>query len=555
MMLPFTRKEGDIIIHSSPWPSDEQDYFRGNIAECILNSPALSKYPNQKIFIDGRDSSKFLTATDVKTYTRKIAYVLKHSYGIGDMDVVCLFTPNLIYVPVIMYGVLATGGLVSPANIAYLPRELHHQLHVSQAKLILTTEELYPVAKAALTAVPESPLLGTKLVIIDDLIKQVQKSTGLLEPFKLKKGEEKSRHAVYCFSSGTSGLPKGVVSTHYNLISNMHQQLSVNHMYIRENVFGCILPMSHIFALSKYCITMPYIGASMVLFPKFDFELMLQKITEYKISVIHIVPPIAVLLAKHPLVEKYPKVSENLKFLLSGAAPLSKTLAEAVKVRMNCVVSQGYGLTETSPQSHAFSWNEEVYDISGIGWLVPNMDARLVDENGKDVEKPNTPGEIYMRGPNVFGQYLRDPKSTAASFDGTWFKTGDVAEVDEHGGWKIVDRVKELIKSHGFQVAPAELEGVLLCHPCVADAAVTGVHVEDKGTEYPRAYVVLVNNAQPLEVLSWFNDRVARHKRLYGGIVVVKEIPKSPSGKILRRILRASVPEKVYGYPPVSAKL
>ncbi|KAF5103107.1 hypothetical protein D0Z00_000085 [Geotrichum galactomycetum] len=555
--IPFTRVEGKQVIHSSPWPADEHTYFRGNVAKFMIESELLNSDPDYPIFIDALDSRNRVLARDIPVLTRKLATVLNRRYGVSFDDTVCIFAQNSIYVPLTMYGILATGGVVSPANISYLPHELAHQLEVSHARLIITTKELLANAQAALTANPKANLHVTTIVVIDDLLDEARAETFEMEPVDLPGDLAKTKHALYCFSSGTSGLPKGVVSTHYNLTSNTFQQLSVGDKYNKDNRFGCFLPMSHIYGFSAFVLTIPRQGATTVLFPKFEFELVLKSISEHRINILHIVPPIAVLLAKSPLVDSYPEVSKHLELLLSGAAPLSQSLATAVEKRINCKVVQGYGLTETSPTTHAYTFDEANYNISGIGWLCPNMEARLVDNDGHDVRTLETPGELYMRGPNVFPGYLRNPEATAASFDGTWFKTGDVAQVDKNGGWKIVDRVKELIKSRGFQVAPAELEGILLTHPDVADAAVTAVTAEDEGTEYPRAFVVLKPGAaaDPLGVLDWINGKVARHKKLYGGIVVVPEVPKSPSGKILRRLLKTIKVDKVYGYPNESARL
>lgn len=554
--IPYTRVEDNHVIHSSPWPSDEHTYFCGNIANFVIDSQLLKSDPDFPIFIDALDPSQRVLAKDVPVLTRKLGTVFNRRYGISHDDTVCIFAQNSIHVPLVMYGILATGGIVSPANISYLPHELAHQLEVSHSKVIVTTKELLSTARSALTANPKTKLHVNKIVVIDDLIEQARAETFLLKPVDFPGDQAKTKHALYCFSSGTSGLPKGVISSHYNLTSNTHQNNAVSDKYNKKYRFACFLPMSHIYGFSAFVLTIPRQGATTVILPKFDFEILLKTITEHEINILHIVPPIAVLLAKSPLIEKYPDVGKHLELLLSGAAPLSKSLATAVETRLKCQLVQGYGLTETSPTTHAYTFDENNYDISGIGWLCPNMEARLVDDAGNDVRTLDTPGELYMRGPNVFLGYLRNSDATIATFEKDWFKTGDVAQVDKNGNWKIVDRVKELIKSRGFQVAPAELEGLLLTHPDVADVGVTAVNAEEEGTEYPRAFVVLKpGKTNPLEVLEWINGKVARHKRLYGGIVVVNEIPKSPSGKILRRLLKNIKFDKVYGYPNESARL
>lgn len=554
-MIPYTRQEGNQIIHYSPWPRSDQNYFKGNLAELVINSPHLKQHPEQPVYIDSHDANNRILAKEVAPLVKRVAYILKSRYGIGYDDTVCVFAKNSIRWPIIAHGIFATGGVMSPANIAYTPRELAHQLDISQSKLIITTKELWETAQSSRTVSGDYKVVVENVILLDDLFEDAKASSEEMEPIKLTPEEAVKKPVCYCFSSGTSGSPKGVISTHYNLSSNLEQQVSVTEMYNPSNTFGCFLPLSHMYGLSIFVLTTPYSAVTTIVFPKFDFEFLLQKIQEYKISFLHIVPPVAVLLAKSPLVDKYPGVTKYLEKLFSGAAPLSKELADTMTSRINCKLFQGYGLTETSPQSHVFTWNEETYDISGIGWLVPNMEARLVTEDGHDVTTINTPGEIYMRGPNVFPGYLRNKESTNSSFEGNWFKTGDVGQVNEHGNWKIVDRVKELIKSHGFQVAPAELEGLLLEHPNVADVAVTALNVIEEGTEYPRAFIVLKEEGNPLDILEWINGRVAKHKRLYGGIIIVNEIPKSPSGKILRRLLRDIEFDKVYGFPQNKNKL
>jgi acyl-CoA synthetase (AMP-forming)/AMP-acid ligase II len=245
-----------------------------------------------------------------------------------------------------------------------------------------------------------------------------------------------------------------------------------------------------------------------------------------------------VALAKHPMVDEYDLSA--MEVLLSGAAPLDAELADAVAKRLGCEVRQGYGMTELSPITHAIPPGRDDISRGTIGMLVPNMQARIVDPaTGEDIG-PNEPGELWLRGPNVMAGYLNNPAATAATIDADgWLHTGDVATVDERGVYAIVDRVKELIKYHGYQVPPAELEALLLTHPKIADAAVIGVRDVDL-EEVPKAFVVRAPSSELSEqdVITFVAERVAPHKKVRA-VEFVDAIPKSASGKILRKDLRA----------------
>jgi acyl-coenzyme A synthetase/AMP-(fatty) acid ligase len=282
-------------------------------------------------------------------------------------------------------------------------------------------------------------------------------------------------------------------------------------------------------------------GFELVVMTKFEIERFCQIIQDYKISFAYLVPPILLLLAKHPIVAKYDFTS--LRMVNSGAAPLTRELIESVNRRMPLPVKQGYGLSETSPTTHAQRWGDWNTSMGSVGQLLPNLSAKYLDENGAEVSIGET-GELAVKGPNVFKGYLNKPELTKSAFteDG-YFKTGDIGHQDKDGNFFVTDRVKELIKYKGFQVAPAELEGLLVDHPKVDDAAVIGVHSEEHASELPRAYIKLspgiaANTQTEKEITEYLHSKVASHKRLRGGVRFVPEIPKSTSGKILRRILK-----------------
>jgi acyl-CoA synthetase (AMP-forming)/AMP-acid ligase II len=346
-----------------------------------------------------------------------------------------------------------------------------------------------------------------------------------------------ARHdlVVLPYSSGTTGLPKGVMLTHYNLVANILQSACVIPVDERDTILG-VLPFFHIYGMVVIMNVGLYVGATVVTMPRFDLEQCLETFQKYRITFANVVPPIVLALAKSPLVDKYDL--GRLRILFSGAAPLGEDIARAVSARLGCVVTQGYGLTETSPVTHAARVGKAGLKTAGIGPPVPNTEAKILDTiTGAELGR-NQEGEVCVRGPQVMTGYLNRPEATAAMIDPDgWLHTGDIGYADADGNFFIVDRVKELIKYKGLQVAPAELEAILLSHPAVADAAVVPLADEEAG-QVPRAFVVLKGNATPEEIMAYVAQRVAPYKKLRE-VVITDQIPRSPSGKILRRLLVA----------------
>jgi len=335
------------------------------------------------------------------------------------------------------------------------------------------------------------------------------------------------------YSSGTTGLPKGVMLTHRNLVANICQT-GAHHRITVDDRIVAVLPFFHIYGLVVIMLGTLSNGAALVTMPRFELAEFLRVLQDHRITRAYVVPPIVLALAKHPLVDDYDLSS--LAYMNSGAAPLSAELETACGERVGCRIVQGYGMTETSPVTHVCP-----DDLAGrmpgtVGPPVPNTEWRIVDiESGDDVPDGER-GELCIRGPQVMKGYLNRPEDTAATIDPDgWLHTGDIALIDERGALRIVDRMKELIKYKGFQVAPAELEALLLTHPAIADAAVIGVPDEDAG-ELPKAFVVASGPLSAEEVSAFVAERVAPHKKLRA-VELVEEIPKSPSGKILRRVL------------------
>jgi 4-coumarate--CoA ligase len=336
------------------------------------------------------------------------------------------------------------------------------------------------------------------------------------------------------YSSGTTGLPKGVLLSHRNLVANVLQTEATLRLGPGD-VTLAFLPYFHVYGMTVLMNLYLAMGGLQVTLPRFEMEAALRLIQEHRVRQLYVAPPVVLGLAKHPLVDEFDLSS--LEFVNSGAAPLGAELAEACAARIGCQIIQGYGMTEMSPVSHATEPGRNRPGASGR--QIANTECRLVDpETGEDAAAGEA-GELWVRGPQVMKGYHNNAAATAATLTGDgWLKTGDLAQIDEDGYMFVVDRVKELIKVSGFQVAPSEIEAVLVTHPGVADAAVIGV-ADDMSGELPKAFVVAVAGAAPeLAELQQFLERHLAGYKQIRSLELVEAIPKSPSGKILRRVLR-----------------
>jgi acyl-CoA synthetase (AMP-forming)/AMP-acid ligase II len=295
-----------------------------------------------------------------------------------------------------------------------------------------------------------------------------------------------------------------------------------------------VLPFFHIYG-AIWLMNLPlYRGATVVTMPRFELTAFLQVMQDYRISAALLVPPIVLALTKHPLVDEFDLSS--LEWIGCGAAPLSPELEQACGKRLDCRISQGYGLTETSCNTHRVT-DDLVGQMPGeVGPLVPNTECRIVDVATAEDVGFGELGELLVRGPQIMKGYLNNPQATALTIDRNgWLHTGDVARIEENGALRIVDRIKELIKYKAYQIAPAELEALLLTHPVITDAAVIALPDEEAG-EVPKAFVVTNGSITPEEVTEYVAEHVAPYKRVRA-VEIIDEIPKAPSGKILRRVL------------------
>ena len=488
---------------------------------------ATAEQRGESVAVTDAPSGRALTFAELVGGFDRVAAGLT-ARGFGPGGVLAILAPNLPEWPVAALGAMAAGGAVSGANPLYTADELTHQLVDSGATFVLTVPPFLAVAQeaAANAGAREVFVFGEaegatpfrELVDHTEPPPDVQLAAGDL--------------AALPYSSGTTGRSKGVKLTHGSLVANVTQFSEVIPTE-PDDVIMAFLPMFHIFGFTVVTMSALAAGAQLVSIPMFDPEMFLGALQEHKVNKVFVVPPVMNFLAFHPMVDNYDLGSVEL--IGCGAAPLGEAVEEAVAARLDCVVGQGFGMTESSGVVAVMTPGSTRRGASGQ--LLPDTEARIVDpETGADMGAGET-GELWYRGPQVFSGYLNNPDATAETldFDG-WLHSGDLAHFDEDGWLWITDRLKELIKVKGFQVAPAELEALLMSHDEVADAAVIG-RADERSGEVPVAYVVPNGDLDTVALQEWVASRVTEYKQLHE-IIVCESIPKNPSGKILRRVLR-----------------
>ena len=506
------------------------DFLFGDLDEAELDAVAL---------IDGVSGA----STTYRQLVRQIdlfAGALA-ARGVGVGTTVGVLCPNVPAFATVFHGILRVGATATTINSLYTADEIANQLTDAGATWLVTVSPLLPGAQAAAEKLGFAP---DHVIVLDGAEGHPSLPALLGEghPAPEVSFDPATHLAVLPYSSGTTGRPKGVMLTHRNLVANVSQCRPVLGVGPSDRVLA-VLPFFHIYGMTVLLNFALRQRAGLVTMPKFDLPEFLRIIAEHRTTWVFVAPPIAVALAKHPIVDQYDLSA--VKVIFSGAAPLDGALATAVATRLGCIVTQGYGMTETSPAVNLISEARTDIDRSTIGPLVPNTEARLVDpESGEDVVVPadgaSAPGELWVRGPQVMVGYLNRPDATAEMLDADgWLHTGDVATVTHDGIYRIVDRLKELIKYKGYQVAPAVLEAVLLEHPEIADAAVIGAFDED-GQEVPKAFVVRQPGVEldAETVMAHVAAHVAPHEKVRQ-VEFIDVIPKSSSGKILRKDLRA----------------
>jgi len=511
------------MVHRSSYPDVEIPDV--SLPAFVLERAA--RLADKPALIDG-PTGRTITYAQLAGAVRRVAAGLA-ARGLGKGDVVALFSPNVPEYAVAFHGVATAGGVNTTINSLATEQDVANQLHDSGARFLITVPPFLD------RALPAAEKVGVEEVFV---LGEAEGATPFSE--LLRTGAEPpdvridpaEDLAALPYSSGTTGLPKGVMLTHRNLVANICQTEVLQRVREDETLIG-VLPFFHIYGMTVVMNLALHGGATLVSMPKFDLVQFLGIMRDHRITRAYLVPPIVLALAKHPAVDGFDLSS--LDVILSGAAPLDADMAEACGKRLGCKVIQGYGLTETSPVTHVTN-DEGTGKPGSVGEVLPNTECEVVDwATGEEVGHGQD-GEILVRGPQVMKGYLNNPTATANTIDEDgWLHTGDIGHADEDGFFFVVDRLKELIKYKGYQVPPAELEAVLVGHPAVADAAVIP-SPDEEGGEVPKAFVVLKGKATPDELMAYVAERVAPYKRIRK-LEFIEEIPKSLSGKILRRVL------------------
>ncbi|KAK0388877.1 hypothetical protein NLU13_5120 [Sarocladium strictum] len=542
----------------SRWKTDLPEV---SLPTWVFGSPT-GPLPSFKAFMDANHpNDNYVTFEGYRLLSKRLALGFQKA-GLVQGDRALLYAGNSIYFPSIFMGIVMSGGIFAGASPMFGPRELSYQIKDSGSRFLVTHK---PGLKTALEAAATVGLAPSQVYVVDDTL-QPGDSTKLdgarhwseliaptAEAEQFQWFEPRNPRETTCclnYSSGTTGLPKGVEISHFSYVAN-GQAHSLNETGNPANKAAsgpqtslCFLPMYHAAGQTTYIANNPKLGYQTAIMPYYNLEDVLRHIQTFKINTLSIAPAVVLQLAKSPLTSKYDLSS--LREIVSGTAPLSPEVAAELEKKIwpngENFIRQGWGMTEITCAGLIWAFDDK-HKSSSVGEIIANARFRIRDGD-KEITEPNKTGELWFSGPTLMKGYWRNPKADRETIviekDGSrWLRTGDVVYVDKYEtGAKVylVDRMKELIKVRGFQVSPSELEGILLDRKDIADAGVVGVQVN--GEEVPRAFVVRTSNVTAKEIIAFVDSRVAKYKRLRGGVVFVDTIPRTSSGKILRRELR-----------------
>jgi len=496
-----------------------------SLAEYVLGR--AHEFGNKPALIDGLSGRTISYAELVDKSSRLATGLARHGFQRGD--VLAIFSPNSPEYVLAFLAVAMLGGATTMVPPLFTDEEVRTQLADSEADYLMTIPQLLPKLNQVM---PESTV--RKVFVVGEAEGAIPFSALLDQKMPLPELNVNPRSDVVAlpYSSGTTGFPKGVMLTHYNMVS-MLRQLHAVEALTEEDTLVCVVPMYHLYGLHVVVNLGLSQGATIVTLPRYDLGQFLKTLERYQVTVAPLVPPLVLDLSRAPELDHHDL--SKLRLIHCGAAPLAADVAQACSERLGCPIRFGYGLTEVSPLSHS-SLPSIPDKPESVGYCLPNTECKIVDYTTGEELGPNQAGEIWVRGPQVMKGYLGNNHATAEMLrkDG-WLRTGDIGYAEEDGRLFVIDRLKELIKYKGRQVAPAELEAILLSHPAVADAGVIPSPDEEAG-EVPKAFVVLKAEATVDEIIQFVSARVAPHKRIRR-VEFVTEIPKSPAGKILRRVL------------------
>ena len=507
------------MIFGSPWPP--LDLPACSICDAVL--AGASQLGEKPAVIEG-DTGRTLSYRQLVEGADRVAAGLARA-GLRPRQPIALTLPNSIDFVLAWYGALRAGAWVVPINPLYTPEEMEHQIRDAGARFVITDPDRADALRGAVERAFIVEGGSNELLECEDPPPQARPSTSDL--------------AALPYSSGTSGRPKGVMLSHGNIVANMRQVYSTGYCR-REDVIVNMFPLYHAAGLNCHLNSLLGIGATVVLMRRFDLEGWLALNERYRATRIGAPPPVILAITKSPLWGRFQFGS--LEYAICGAAPLGADLQEAFEQRTGLMLKQSWGMTECACAITMDFGGRTGRKLGSCGHLLPSCEARVVDvASGAELGVGDV-GEMWLRGPNVMQGYWNQPVATAETLlDDGWMKTGDIGYVDSDGCVFLVDRLKELIKYNALQVAPAELEDIIQTHPAVMDAAVIGTPDQSVG-EIPTAFVVLRQGASvdAAELMQYVAARVAPHKKVRL-VEFVEQIPKSPAGKILRRVLRERV--------------
>ena len=469
------------------------------------------------------------------------------SAGLAPGEVVAIFLPNSWEFAITYHAATLAGGIPTLLNPSYREREIRYQLENSGATFLISDAPLLENANLA-------ELPGLRRVFAtrhqragcDDFATLLRPAFGRTSgntSAKLPEAREDSRLSIAAlpYSSGTTGLPKGVMLSHYNLVTNVYQVLGPNAAPLTpDDIMLCFLPLYHIYGLTVALTLSLTLGSTLVLVPRFDLQKLCALLVQEGITMLPMVPPAINAFCQAVEAGIFPK-NHKVRWIKSGAAPLAPELARRLTDLTGILVNQGYGMTEASPVTHVgYLAPPEMNRPASVGQPLALTECRILDLEGNEVA-PGEQGELAMRGPQIMLGYWKDPQATAAALRDGWYFSGDIVRTDADGFYYVLDRSKEMIKYKGFPVAPAEVESVLLEHPAVRDCGVVAKPDLAAG-EIPCAFVILRDGFTPstameTELCGFVADRLAHHKQPRE-IRFVDVVPRTPSGKILRRELR-----------------
>ncbi len=508
------------MVFKSPWPS-QAPYRPMTLPELIEQT--VRRVGDKTAFMT--PEGKSWTFAEFWAATKGMARALQER-GIERGDTIGIYAPNSVEYAVALHGALIAGATVTTLNPLYREREVEHQLGDAGAKAAFTLQPLIPVVKEAQAQLPAL----TQIFELENAWEMAESAPGDPLPVHI---DAENHIAVLPYSSGTTGLPKGVMLTHQNLTANIRQTLALEGMFLESSVILDFLPFYHIYGMMVLLNCGLVTGATQIVLPRFDPELAVRLIAERQVTDLFVVPPALLALVNYPDIDKADLSS--LRFVMSGAAPLPAEVGRQAASKLDAIVMQGYGMTEASPITNV---NPLASPREGtVGPPVADTLEKVVSlETGEEVG-PGEIGELLVYGPQVMRGYWNNPEATQETMtaDG-WLRTGDIVTADPDGYIRIHDRKKEMIKYKGYQIAPAELESLLMEHPDVRDAAVIPKADADAG-EVPKAFIVPRDaNVDLQAVLQFVAENVAPYKKIRD-IEIVEAIPKNPSGKILRRQL------------------